>query len=186
MSRVHLITGGSRSGKSGYAQRLAESLPGLRAFIATCPVVDEEMRQRILKHQLARAAGTWQTIEEPLDLARVIAARTDIPVLLVDCLTLWINNLMYAAEQAHQPPVGEEQVAARTREILAACAQRGGTILFVTNEVGMGIVPENALARRYRDLVGRCNQTLAAGANAVTLVTCGIPLHLKGSPDELA
>ena len=182
MARLHLITGGSRSGKSGYAQAMAESLPGPRAFVATCPVVDEEMRQRILKHQLARSAAQWRTIEEPLDLVRVIRDTAATPVLLVDCLTLWINNLMYDAEQHSRPPVAEEQVAARCREILAACASRGGDIILVTNEVGLGIVPENPLARRYRDLVGRCNQTLAAGADIVTLVTCGIPLHLKGEP----
>lgn len=181
MARVILITGGSRSGKSGYAQAMAESLPGPRVFVATCPVVDEEMRQRILKHQRARSAGQWQTIEEPLDLVRVIRDTAATPVVLVDCLTLWINNLMYDAEQHSRPPVAEEQVADLCGEVLAACAAREGTILFVTNEVGLGIVPENHLARRYRDLVGRCNQALAAGADVVTLVTCGIPLHLKGA-----
>ena len=126
MARTLLVTGGSRSGKSAYAQALAESLPGPRGFVATCPVIDDEMQRRIAKHQKARSKGKWRTIEETLDLPGVIVREAKCPVLLVDCLTLWINNLMYDAEQHSRPPVAEEQVAARCREILAACASRGG------------------------------------------------------------
>lgn len=180
MAKIILITGGSRSGKSAYAQKLAESLEGPRTYIATCPVVDEEMRQRIRRHQLAREGGRWQTVEEPLDVAGAVAANKASPVLLLDCLTLWVSNLMFQArDQAGKPT--EDDVADRCRQLLHACRDHAGTILFVTNEVGLGIVPENELARRYRDLVGRCNQTIAAGADVVTLVVCGLPLHLKGA-----
>jgi adenosylcobinamide kinase/adenosylcobinamide-phosphate guanylyltransferase len=179
MARVVLVTGGCRSGKSAYAQNLAESLPGRRAYVATCPVVDDEMRRRIEKHRQARSQ-LWETFEEPLLLDGAIRSTAAFPVVLVDCLTLWVNNLMYRAQQQGQD-TGEEQVAANCGQVLAACKDRAGTVIFVTNEVGMGIVPDNAPARRYRDLVGRCNQVMAAGADAVALVSCGIPLFLKGS-----
>jgi len=179
MARVILVTGGCRSGKSAHALKLAESLPGRRAFLATCPVADEEMRQRILRHQRARAAANWQTLEEPVRLAEALASAEGVEVVLVDCLTLWVSNLMYQAEQLGRE-MDEDAVAERSREVLSACHKRDGAVLFVTNEVGLGVVPENALGRRFRDLVGRCNQTIAAGADTVTLVTCGVPLTLKG------
>ena len=174
MARIVLVTGGSRSGKSAYAQALAESLPGPKAFVATCPVVDEEMRQRIEIHRRHRRDKGWETIEEPIDLAGVLA-NSSYDVLLVDCLTLWVSNLMHQADE----DITEDQIRERCGEVLAACRKRAGTVIFVTNEVGMGIVPANALARRFRDLAGRCNQTLAAEAAEVVLLTCGIPMKLK-------
>lgn len=179
MARVILVTGGCRSGKSDHAQKLAESLPPRRAYVATAPILDDEMRHRVAKHQGARAAEQWDTFEEPVDLAGALHRASGHNVVLVDCLTLWINNLMYQAELAGKA-VHEEDVAAASANVLAACRRHAGTVIFVTNEVGMGIVPDNPLARRYRDLVGRCNQTLAAGADQVTLVACGIALQLKG------
>ena len=181
MAKIILVTGGGRSGKSMHAQRLAESLPGPRTYIATCPVVDEEMRRRILRHQKARDKARWSTVEETIDIASVIRGRKACPVLLLDCLTLWLSNLLYEDEKAGRPPLGEDDAARRTREVLDACREHPGTIIFVTNEVGMGIIPENELARRYRDLVGRCNQVIAAEANVVTLLVSGIPLHVKES-----
>ena len=178
MARIHLITGGCRSGKSGQAQKLAESLPGPRAYLATCPVIDDEMRQRIQKHQQARSKNKWHTIEEPLLLADALAGAGEFNVILVDCVTLWINNLMYHTELRGRQ-VSEAQVERLCRQVLRASLARHGEVIFVTNEVGLGIVPDNAMARRYRDLVGRANQTLAAGAHRVTLVSCGIPLLLK-------
>ncbi len=175
-----LITGGCRSGKSAHAQQWAESLPGRRAYVATCPVVDDEMRQRIDRHQQDRRDRGWETIEEQTDLVGVLRGN-DHDVLLVDCLTLWINNLMFEAEKQQQT-VDEDQIADQCRAVLEVCRKHPGTILFVTNEVGQGIVPENPLARRYRDLVGRCNQVIAAEVDNVTLVSCGIPLTLKGNP----
>ena len=176
MAKIILVTGGSRSGKSSYAQKLAESLDGEKAYVATCPDIDEEMRQRIRKHQQARLNRGWCTIEETIDLAGLFCDRYDI--FLIDCLTLWVFNLMYQADKSGRK-IEEEDISQRCLEVLASCKKINGTIIFVTNEVGMGIVPENAISRRYRDLVGRCNQTIAADADVVTLVTCGIPIDIK-------
>lgn len=182
MARVILITGGCRSGKSDFAQTLAESLPGRRVYVATAPVIDAEMVERVRRHQAARGAD-WHTVEEPVALAKVLGGE-DVrghDVVLVDCLTLWVNNLMYVAQQTGRD-VSEDDVTGEAEQVVAASrALDGATVIFVTNEVGLGVVPDNPLARRYRDLVGRCNQTMAAAADVVTLVTCGIPLNLKGS-----
>ena len=178
MARIILVTGGSRSGKSAYAQKVAQDLGGPKAFVATCPVLDEEMRQRIRKHQEARRGKGWRTIEETVDLAGALADAKDYRVILVDCLTLWINNLLYEAEQTDSR-IEEADIEERCRGLLDVCAGVTGTVILVTNEVGWGIVPENALTRRFRDLAGRCNQTVAAAADEVILVVCGIPLFLK-------
>ena len=184
MAEIHLVTGGSRSGKSAYAQALAEARPGPRAYLATCPVIDAETAERVKRHREARGAAAWETIEEPVDLAGAIGRAAAYPVLLVDCLTLWINNLFYEAE--HREEVfTEEATTLRCRELIAACGAHPGTVIFVTNEVGMGIVPENEAARRFRDCAGRCNQVIAAAAAEVTLVVSGIPLQLKGKKKEL-
>jgi adenosylcobinamide kinase/adenosylcobinamide-phosphate guanylyltransferase len=183
MARIVLVTGGSRSGKSAYAQRLAESLPSPRLYLATCPVVDEEMGRRIERHRIRRRPADWSaTIEETLDVAGVLR-RSDgqAKVALLDCLTLWVSNLMYQAEQAGRA-FEEDDVAEQARALLAACRARPGHVVLVTNEVGMGPVPEHPVTRRFRDLAGRCNQEIAAGADVVTLVVCGLPLHLKGDP----
>jgi len=178
MSKAILVTGGSRSGKSSFAQKLAESLPAPRAYIATAPVIDEEMRERIRKHQLARRRKDWNTIEAPLELAEALRSAKDHPVVLIDCLTLWINNLMFEAEKRGKE-LSEATVARRCKELLQACKEHPGTIIFVTNEVGMSIVPENKLARRFRDLAGRANQVIANGCDEVMLVVCGQTLRIK-------
>ena len=178
MARIILITGGSRSGKSAHAQCLAESLPGRRAFIATCPVIDDEMRERVSLHRAERRKSRWRTIEETLDLAGALRSAKPQRVVLVDCLTLWVNNLMYQAEQRGKT-ISESQIARHCREVLAACREHPGTVIFVTNEVGMGIVPENAISRRYRDLAGRTNQIIAAASHEVCLVVCGQSLEIK-------
>jgi adenosylcobinamide kinase/adenosylcobinamide-phosphate guanylyltransferase len=184
MKGIHLITGGSRSGKSAYAQMLAEALPGPRAYVATCPVIDAETAERVRRHREARGAAAWETIEAPVDLAGAIGRAAAYRVLLVDCLTLWINNLLYEAEQQGEI-FTEEATAVRCHDLLAACAAFPGAVIFVTNEVGMGIVPENEAARRFRDCAGRCNQVIAAAATEVTLIVSGIPLRLKGKKKEL-
>ncbi len=184
MGRIILVTGGSRSGKSDYAQLRAESIPGPRAFVATCPVVDAEMAERIRLHQEGRRATQWETIEEPVHLASVIREAGRFRVLLVDCLTLWINNLMYEAQQKGRD-LSEVDAAAICHDLREACALFTGTLIFVTNEVGMGIVPSDPGTRRYRDMVGRCNQIIARAADEVILVVCGMPVVVKRSREEL-
>lgn len=185
MAEIILITGGSRSGKSAFAQRTAETLPGPRAYIATCPVIDPEMGERIRKHKEARRGKGWETIEETVDLAGVIRRSGSFRVLLVDCLTLWINNLLYEAGKRGEL-FTEETAIDRCRELTDSCGPFNGTVIFVTNEVGMGIVPDNETARQFRDIAGRCNREIAAAAGTVTLVVSGIPIHLKtGKQREL-
>jgi len=172
MADITLITGGCRSGKSSYAQRLAEGLPGPRLYVATCPPVDDEMKERIQRHRDGRDPALWDTAESPLDPESALIGHR---VYLIDCLSLWVSNLMYAEDGEFT----EDDMADRCRHLLNACANVDASVIFVTNEVGMGIVPENAVARRYRDLLGRCNQVIAAGSQTVVLMSCGIPLVLK-------
>ena len=181
MARLVLVTGGCRSGKSRYAQQLAESMPGRRAYVATCPVEDDEMRRRAEAHRRDRAGRGWETIEEPLNLSATLAG-ADHDVVLIDCLTLWVSNLMFHGEQT-RADLGESDIETQAKGLIESCHNRSGTVVMVTNEVGMGIVPDNALARRYRDLIGRLNQTIASEADDVTLVSCGLPVHLKGSQE---
>lgn len=179
MGRTILITGGARSGKSSHAQHLAEALPGPRGYLATCPRdVDAEMEQRITAHRAERAGRGWQTIEAPHDPAAGLQRLRDVPVVVVDCLTLWVTNLMFQAEQSGRELTDTELIE-RCEALMAAARAHGGTVIFVTNEVGLGIVPDNALARRFRDLSGRCNQAMAAAADEVVLMVSGLPLAVK-------
>jgi adenosylcobinamide kinase/adenosylcobinamide-phosphate guanylyltransferase len=171
---IALITGGCRSGKSRYALERAEAAQGSRTLIATCPRLDDEMSERISRHQKERQGRGWQTIEEQTDLVGALHD-TDSAVVLVDCLSLWINNMMYVDGHG----VDEDFVADRCERFLEACHSREGMVLAVTNEVGLGIVPDNAEARRYRDLLGRCNQTVAAGADEVVFMVSGISSQIK-------
>ena len=164
-----LVLGGARSGKSRYSQARAEALERDLVFVATAEPLDREMAARIERHRADRGPR-WATIEAPLDLAAVIAteARTD-RVLLIDCLTLWASNLMHAGRD-------EDEEADR---LAAAIAAANGPLILVTNEVGLGIVPENPLARRFRDVAGRINQRVAAAVTEAVLVVAGLPLRLK-------
>jgi adenosylcobinamide kinase / adenosylcobinamide-phosphate guanylyltransferase len=169
---IELVIGGARSGKSSYAERQARNshAGGFPVtYIATCEARDEEMAERIAHHRERRPAG-WRTIEEPRLLAdtlrREAAADT---CLLVDCLTLWLTNVLLGER--------EEEIG----KLLNALPTLPGRIILVSNEVGWGIVPENALARRFRDEQGRLNQRIAAIAGEVTLVAAGLPLSLKSS-----
>lgn len=178
MAAITLITGGSRSGKSSFAQRLAEEQPGSRLFLATCPVTDPEMELRILRHVQDREKGNWTTVEEQVDLAGRLREAHRYDTVLIDCLTLWINNLMFeAAGRGHE--IDEDRVQAESEQVLAAARAHPGTVILVTNEVGMGIVPDNPSARRYRDLIGRCNQCAGRAADRVYLVSCAIPIQIK-------
>lgn len=179
MARIKLVTGGARSGKSSYALEWSEKLGEQRCFIATCPVTDSEMSDRITAHQLERQGRGWATLEEELDLeGTIISLKGTYDTLLIDCLTLWINNLLYEAEQKGLD-FGENEMAVRAENLVCAAEHFDGNLCFVTNEVGLGIVPDNALARKYRDLVGRCNRIIAGQATDVVLVSCGIAITLK-------
>jgi adenosylcobinamide kinase / adenosylcobinamide-phosphate guanylyltransferase len=178
VAEIILVIGGSRSGKSDYARQKALSIPGARAYLATCPVIDEEMALRCLKHQEARNQAAWDTIEEAIDITGILSSDKEHEVILVDCLTLWVNNLIYESQQ-NGLTMTEEDMMEKCRALLAACKIFNGTVIFVTNEVGMGIVPDNPLGRVFRDLAGRCNQMIAAEASEVVFVVSGIPLYLK-------
>ena len=179
MRQIILVTGGGRSGKSSWAQKTAESISPRRVFIATCPVIDDEMRERIRKHREARDERNWHTIEEQLDIAGAIDSSHEFPVALVDCLTLWINNLMYRRVEKENSAITETDVTMECRLVIDAAKRHPGSVLFVTNEVGMGIIPENARARLYRDLAGRCNQVIAEACDRAVLMVSGLPLEIK-------
>ena len=174
MANVILVTGGARGGKSAYAESLSRSFSGPRAYIATAPVFDDEMAKRVTRHQQQRKNDGWDTIEEEIDLFGAIQKADAYDTILVDCLTLWINNLLYKDDR-----ITEDDMTAKCAQLKKVCAGFDGNIIFVINEVGMGIVPENPLARKFRDLSGRCSQNIAKFANKVLLVSCGIPLTLK-------
>ncbi len=179
MATLIFVTGGARSGKSDYALSRAEAIPGPHCFLATCPVIDSEMDERIARHKAEREGGIWHTKEEELDLAGSIQSLDPGTVCLVDCLTLWVNNLLYGGEKANIK-LTEGEMQKKAEELVQQAAIFDGTLICVSNEVGMGIVPDNAAARHYRDLVGRTNRIVAAAADEVILVSCGLPLFFKG------
>ncbi|GIW36175.1 MAG: adenosylcobinamide kinase/adenosylcobinamide phosphate guanyltransferase [Meiothermus sp.] len=166
-ARLILVTGGARAGKSAFAQEWAQALGEPVSFIATAQALDEEMRQRIARHQAERPPS-WETLEEPLEVPQALARALG-RVVLLDCLTLWVSNLMLAGRE----------VLPELENLLALWTETGKTLLVVSNEVGMGIVPDNALARRYRDLLGAANRRIAEEADVVYLLVAGIPLKLK-------
>lgn len=176
--QIVYISGGCRSGKSAYAQQLAESLAGCKGYVATCPVIDAEMDERIARHQQEREGRGWQTIEAPVALADAIKSAAGFDVLLVDCLTLWVNNLLYEAQQQDED-LSEDAMHDLCGELISACREQGKTVIFVSNELGMGLVPADSLSRRYRDLIGRCNQVMAAAADEAVFMVSGLPLTLK-------
>ena len=167
--RSALILGGARSGKSAYAQVLAEACSPERLYLATGAPADEEMAARIARHQADRGAG-WKTLEEPLEVASALLTHAQAGrVVVVDCLTLWLSNLM----QAGRDP-GDAVTA--LAEAMGALA---GPVVLVSNEVGMGLVPDHKLGREFRDWQGRVNREIGAACDAVIFVAAGLPLQLK-------
>jgi len=167
---VTLVLGGARSGKSRFAEGLAAATGLDLVYVATAQAFDDEMRDRIARHRADRAGGGWRTVDAPMALADVVVAETaPKTALLVDCLTLWLTNVMLADLDVEREADG----------LLAALGAAQGPVVLVSNEVGYGIVPENALARAFRDHQGRLNQRAAAIADRVTLVAAGLPLDLK-------
>ena len=167
-----LILGGCRSGKSGHALQLAEDLGHKRIFVATCVPRDEEMQQRVARHRQERDA-TWTTIEVPVALADAI--RTHSPsneVMLVDCLTLWLSNLLMET-------IETERIRVMIADLADAVRSAPNAVVLVSNEVGAGIVPENRLARQYRDLAGWANQAMATVCSRVVWTVAGIPVTIK-------
>lgn len=173
-----LVGGGARSGKSRFALALAERLAGgqaeaRRVFVATARASDDEMAERIARHRSERHAG-WETIEEPLDLPGALA-RVDADVVLVDCLTLWLANRLLRGEAA-------AAIEAAVEDLVRAARAHRGHVVLVTNEVGMGIVPEHALGRVFRDLAGRAHQRLASSADQVYMAMMGLIVRLRPAP----
>jgi len=166
-----LVTGGGRSGKSEYALRLAEAHAN-KVFIATAESKDPEMAERIERHKLRRGQG-WRTVEEPLDLVAALAEwKSGAEAVVIDCLTLWLSNLLLRGDS---PESILNQVQALAQEVEKSSAD----LVMVTNEVGSGIVPENELARRFRELAGLVNQRLGKVCGRVVLMVAGIPLCIK-------
>lgn len=165
--RVTLILGGARSGKSRQGESLIAALPPPWIYVATAEAWDAEMRARIAEHR-ARRDTRWQTVEAPLDLPGALQAAGDAPV-LVDCLTLWLTNLM----------LGEQDVGAATESLLESLATRRAATVLVGNEVGLGIVPEHRLGRDFRDQAGLLHQRIAARADRVLFMVAGLPMVVK-------
>ena len=164
---ITLILGGARSGKSRHAEALVTGYAPPWVYIATAQAGDEEMRARIGEHRARRPRG-WRTVEAPLDLARALGEAGDAPV-LVDCLTLWLTNLM----------LGEQDLSARVAAFELALSIRTAPTVVVSNEVGLGIVPDNALSRAFRDQAGLLHQRIAARADRVLFMVAGLPMRLK-------
>lgn len=168
MNRLFIL-GGARSGKSRYAQERIEALEGKLVYIATAQALDQEMADRIARHQADRS-GRWRTVEAPIDLPGAIRqAEASCDAILIDCLTLWLSNLILA----------EHDVAVATSALHAALTDCSIPIVLVANEVGLGIVPDNTLARLFRDVAGRLNQTIATVCEEVCFLAAGLAIRLK-------
>ena len=168
-----LVLGGARSGKSSWALRYTEKRYHSPLFLATAEVLDDEMEQRVTLHKASRGPG-WKLVEEPLDIANVLEkSRGDVDAVLIDCLTIWLSNVLLK--------MGEDAVVSQQDRLISALSRRKQAVIVVANEVGMGIVPEHALGRQFRDFAGVLNQKTAAIADRVVLLTAGLPMFLKGN-----
>ncbi|MBI5142307.1 MAG: bifunctional adenosylcobinamide kinase/adenosylcobinamide-phosphate guanylyltransferase [Nitrospirae bacterium] len=169
MGRIIFVTGGARSGKSDYALEQADLAAGSKVFIATAEPADTEMAERINAHKLQRSSG-WKAIEEQVNLADALADTANEDVVIVDCLTLWVSNML--CREIAPEPMFDSFICEMKRE-------RAGTLYIVSNEIGMGIVPDNALSRRFRDMAGKLNRMTAQAADEAVLVISGIALTIK-------
>ena len=177
MARTIFITGGARSGKSVFSEKKALEFGHRLAYLATAQSLDTEMANRIERHR-TRRGPEWQTIEEPIQLSRALEdAEGKFGAILVDCVTLWLTNLLFAFE--HDGTEVEGRIQKEVDQVIATLQRMSTPVILVSNEVGMGIVPEHHLARLFRDIAGSANQSLAAAANEAYVVLSGIPLKLK-------
>lgn len=168
-AKLTFVLGGARSGKSLYAENLVRALPSPWTYIATAQSFDSEMAARIAEHRQRRHGAGWSTVEAPFDLAGALRSIPDGQPVLVDCLTLWLTNLMLA----------EQNIAAASQELAATLTAMVSPCVLVSNEVGLGIVPDNALARTFRDHAGRLHQMLAAQSDRVVFMVAGLPMVVK-------
>ena len=169
--RIVLITGGARSGKSRYAEERAREIGARLLYVATAEAGDEEMARRIAAHR-ARRGAEWTTVEAPLEIASALVKTRGFDAAVVDCVTLWLSNLMSRGDETY--------IRRAVEEFIAAARAFDAPLFIVTNQLGAGIVPDNPLARAFRDLAGRTNQRLAAAAEEVVLMVAGVPLFVKG------
>jgi len=172
--KIIFITGGARSGKSQFAQAIAQNFSGPKVYLATAQALDEEMAIRIRRHRENRPPD-WQTLEEPWGIARVIEEKGGLfSLILLDCVTLWISNLMMAGWS-------EEKILEEADRLLRICRRTECSLILVGNEVGMGIVPDNPSARNFRDLSGLIQQKIAGEADEVYFMVSGLPVKIKGA-----
>jgi adenosylcobinamide kinase/adenosylcobinamide-phosphate guanylyltransferase len=177
--KILLITGGTRSGKSVFAEQYAAAQSDKVAYIATAQIYDQEMQTRVALHR-KRRPDTWQTFEAPYHADQILLeAATKADVILFDCLTIYTSNLLLSDSTPSNREERFQYIMEEIDKLLYFSRESQAIVLFVTNEVGMGIVPENALAREYRDIAGMVNQKIAACADEVYLVICGLPVELK-------
>lgn len=192
-SELVFITGGARSGKSSFALKLAESITppptsprkggrikvgGKRLYIATAEALDNEMAKRIKKHKKERG-NNLDTIEEPIKIADVIKKNKGYDVILLDCLTLWISNLMHKEARGKEQGARGRRTLQKITDLISACKKAKASTIIVSNEVGLGIVPDNPLARQFRDIAGFANQEIADAADEVYFMVSGIPMRIK-------
>ncbi len=172
MGKITFILGGARSGKSSYAIKLAKKNSQKVAFIATCQPLDEEMQRRIKLHKKIRPSG-WQTFEEPRDISALLEEiGSKFEIIIIDCLTLWISGFILKG-------VNENAIAEQVNKLLGSLERIKASSVIVSNEVGLGIVPDNKLARNFRDIAGRANQLVAEKSDEVLLLVAGIPWRIK-------
>ncbi|MDH3973965.1 MAG: bifunctional adenosylcobinamide kinase/adenosylcobinamide-phosphate guanylyltransferase [Deltaproteobacteria bacterium] len=190
MSEFIFITGGRRSGKSSYALELAESLGTKCLYIATAEAYDEEMEARIVRHKEERG-DSWETAEEPYHVADLLRDSSKYDVILVDCLTLWLCNVMHEelipstlmgeGQGGGEKMSDEEYILEKIDDLTLSCRESHAIVIVVTNELGLGVIPDNTLSRQFTDLAGIMNQRMAAAADRVVLTVSGIPMIIKGA-----